>query len=54
MDTIGMDTIPFIAGDVAAPVEVITQHDRRSRQVGGRATRLRGQFSGLPWSRKRR
>ena len=48
IDTIGMDTNPFVAGVVDAAVDVITRYDRRSRQAGGRATRLRGQFCGPP------
>ena len=54
MVTIGFDTNPLVAGDANAAADVVTQHNRRSRQAGGRATRLRGQFSGPPWSGKRR
>ena len=36
IDTIGMDTNPFVAGVVDAAVDVITRYDRGSRQAGGR------------------
>ncbi len=42
MDSIGMDTNPFVVFDVA--VDVSTQHDRRSHWVGGRAAHHRGPF----------